>query len=180
MSLVGQPAPLFSAPAVFGPDGTIRDVELARYRGRWVVLFFYPHDFTFVCPTEIVALSRRLDAFEALDARILGVSTDSPYVHRAWIRTPEEDGGLGPVRFPLVSDWTHAVSRAYGVYYPAEGAALRGLFVIDPEGVVQYEVVHNLNVGRSVDEVLRVLQALQTEGLCPADWAPGEPLLSAT
>ncbi|CAB1127687.1 biofilm-specific peroxidase; 2-cys peroxiredoxin [Candidatus Hydrogenisulfobacillus filiaventi] len=176
MALVGTRAPDFRMPAVV--EGEIRDITLNGYRGRWLALFFYPHDFTFVCPTEITAMSRRLEDFERRGCSIVGVSTDSPYVHRAWIDAPVEAGGLGAVRYPLASDWTHEVSRAYQVYVPEEGAAYRGLFLIDPEGIVQYEVVHNLNVGRSVDEVLRVLQALQTGGLCPVDWTPGQPLLT--
>jgi peroxiredoxin (alkyl hydroperoxide reductase subunit C) len=179
MSLVGNPAPAFTMPAVDG-RGHDLTVNLADYGGRWLILFFYPHDFTFVCPTEITALSVHYDEFHRLDADILGVSTDSPHVHRAWLKTPVDAGGLGPLRYPLASDWTHQVSRAYGIYFPDEGAAFRGLFIIDPSGVVQYEVVHNMNVGRSIAEVQRVLQALQAGGLCPVDWEPGEALLTPT
>lgn len=179
MALTGSPAPYFNLPAVDG-EGADRSVSISAYRGRWLVLFFYPHDFTFVCPTEILALSEAKARFDALGAELLGVSTDSPHVHRAWMKAPAEVGGLGAVRFPLASDWTHAVSKAYQVYYPAEGAAYRGLFIIDPDGIVQYEVVHNLNVGRSVDEVVRVLEALQTGGLCPVNWHKGDALLTPT
>jgi peroxiredoxin (alkyl hydroperoxide reductase subunit C) len=177
MALVGCTAPSFTMPAVDG-NGRDRTVSLHDYVGKWLVLFFYPHDFTFVCPTEITALSDEYARFQKLDADVLGVSTDSPHVHRAWMRAPERDGGLGRVRYPLASDWTHQVSKAYQVYYANEGAAYRGLFIIDPEGVVQYEVVHNLNVGRSVSEIIRVLEALQSGGLCPVNWQPGEALLT--
>lgn len=177
MALTGSFAPYFSLPAVDG-EGYDRTVSLGDYRGRWLVLFFYPHDFTFVCPTEILALSAAKPRFDALEAEILGVSTDSPHVHRAWMKAPKEEGGLGPVRFPLAADWTHTMAKAYQVYHPGEGAAYRGLFIIDPEGIVQYEVVHNLNVGRSVEEVLRVLAALQTGGLCPVDWRAGDALIA--
>lgn len=176
MALVGQKAPDFEMPAVLA-NGEIGTVRSQDYRGRWLVLFFYPHDFTFVCPTEITAFSDAYRDFSAEGAEILGVSTDSPHVHRAWIQTDRGRGGLGPLRYPLASDWTHRVSRDYQVYYPEEGAAYRGLFIVNPEGMVEYEVVHNLNVGRSVGEVLRVLKALKAGGLCPVNWQPGERLL---
>jgi peroxiredoxin (alkyl hydroperoxide reductase subunit C) len=177
MSLVGSRAPSFTMPAV-DSQGAEQMVSLADYAGRWLILFFYPHDFTFVCPTEITALSAAAPQFAQMDADLLGVSTDSPHVHRAWLHADPRAGGLGPVRYPLASDWTHRVARAYGVYLSDEGAAYRGLFIIDPDGVVQYEVVHNLNVGRSVAEVKRVLQALQSGGMCPVDWAPGQALMT--
>jgi peroxiredoxin (alkyl hydroperoxide reductase subunit C) len=164
-------------PAVM-PDFSVRQVRLEQYRGQWLTLFFYPHDFTFVCPTEITALSDAWERFRDAGAAILGVSTDSPFVHRAWIEAAREQGGIGAIRYPLASDWTHEVSRRYHVYVPEEGAAYRGLFIISPEQTVEYEVVHNLNVGRSVDETLRVLHALKTGGLCPVNWKPGQPLLT--
>ncbi|MBX5468021.1 MAG: peroxiredoxin [Firmicutes bacterium] len=176
MALVGQKAPEFEMPAIL-PSGEMGTVRCRDYRGRWLVFFFYPHDFTFVCPTEITAFSDAWRDFQAEGADIVGVSTDSPHVHRAWIKTDRAHGGLGPLRYPLASDWTHRVSRDYQVYYPDEGAAYRGLFLINPDGVVEYEVVHNLNVGRSVDEVLRVLKALKAGGLCPVNWHPGQALL---
>ena len=151
--------------------------SLSDYAGKWLVLFFYPLDFTFVCPTEITAVSERIADFKALDTEILGVSTDSVFSHRAWISTPREQGGLGPISFPLAADTTLQVSRDYGVLVEEEGIALRGLFIIDPEGVLRYSVVHDLNVGRSVDETLRVLEALQAGGLCPANWKPGQKTL---
>ncbi len=179
MALVGHIAPDFDMPAV-KPDGQVGRVSLSQQRGRWLVLFFYPHDFTFVCPTEITAFSQAYDQFQALGADVVGVSTDSPYVHQAWLKQDPAAGGLGSLEFPLASDWTHRVAQTYGVYYAQEGAAYRGLFVINPDGQVEYEVVHNLNVGRSVEEVLRVLQALQAGGLCPVNWQPGAPLLTSS
>lgn len=178
MALVGKPAPSFDMPAIM-PGGETEQVRLEQFRGKWLVLFFYPHDFTFVCPTEITALSTAYDRFRNLDAEIVGVSTDSPHVHKAWMEQSPDKGGIGPIRYPLASDWTHDVSRRYMVYVPEEGAAYRGLFIINPDGIVEYEVVHNLNVGRSVDETLRVLQAIQAGGLCPVDWTPGKPLLKS-
>jgi peroxiredoxin 2/4 len=152
-------------------------VTLEDYKGKWLILFFYPYDFSFVCPTEILALSQRYEDFKALDADILGVSTDSVYSHRAWLQTPVEENGIEGTKYVLASDNTHAVSEAYGVLVEEKGVALRGLFIIDPEGVLQYSVIHNMNIGRSVDETLRVLEALQAGGMCGADWEPGEDTL---
>jgi peroxiredoxin (alkyl hydroperoxide reductase subunit C) len=177
--LVGLPAPDFEMESTKNLETLAEKVKLSDYRGKWLVLFFYPLDFTFVCPTEITALSDRYEEFADLDCEILGVSTDSKYSHRAWIRTPRSENGLGDIKFPLGADTTHKVSRDYGVLIEEEGIALRGLFIIDPEGIVRYQVVTDLNVGRSVDETLRVLQALQAGGLCPANWKPGEKLLNA-
>lgn len=175
--LVGKPAPDFSMEAVTGDGKEFIRVSLSDYRGKWLVLFFYPLDFTFVCPTEITALSDSADIFRNLDTEILGVSTDSVYSHKAWINTPREQNGLGPLNFPLAADLTHKVARDYGVLIEEEGIALRGLFIINPEGVIKYQVVNDNNVGRSVDETLRVLQALQSGGLCAANWQPGDPNL---
>lgn len=172
--LVGKPAPDFSMEAVTGDGKEFKRVSLSDYRGKWLVLFFYPLDFTFVCPTEITALSDAYEVFKNLDTDILGVSTDSVYSHRAWINTPREQNGLGPLNFPLAADLTHQVSRDYGVLIEEEGVALRGLFIIDPEGELKYQVVNHNDVGRSVEETLRVLQALQSGGLCGANWQPGD------
>ena len=177
MRLVGKPAPDFTMPSTKDLDKLDQTVSLADYRGKWLVLFFYPLDFTFVCPTEITAFNDCVQEFKDLDAEILGVSVDSVYSHRAWIKTPREEGGLGPVNYPLASDITKEVSKAYGVLIEEEGVALRGLFIIDPEGTVRYQLVHDNNIGRNVDEVLRVLEALQSGGLCPANWKPGDALL---
>jgi len=174
---VGEPAPYFEMLSTKNMDTLEEAVTLDDYKGKWLILFFYPYDFTFVCPTEILALSERYEEFEALNTDILGVSTDSVFSHRAWLLTPEEDNGIMGTKYPLASDNTHVVAEAYGVLVEEEGAALRGLFIIDPDGILQYSVVHNMNVGRSVDETLRVLEGLQAGGLCGADWEPGEDLL---
>ncbi len=175
--LVGKPAPDFSMLSTKNLETLEEKVSLSDYRGKWLILFFYPMDFTFVCPTEITALSDRYEEFKDLDCEILGVSTDSVYTHRAWINTPREENGLGQINYPLGADPNHEVSRAYNVLIEEEGIAQRGLFIIDPEGIVRYQVVTDDNVGRSVDETLRVLQALQTGGLCPANWKPGKKLI---
>jgi peroxiredoxin (alkyl hydroperoxide reductase subunit C) len=174
MSLVGKPAPDFNAPSTKNLETLRENASLADYKGKWLVLFFYPMDFTFVCPTEITAFSDRVGEFNEIDAEILGVSTDSKFTHKAWIETPADKNGLGGINYPLAADQTLKISRDYGVLIESEGVALRGLFVIDPNGVVQYEVVHNLNIGRSVDETLRVIQGLQTGGRCAANWRPGQ------
>jgi peroxiredoxin (alkyl hydroperoxide reductase subunit C) len=150
------------------------DVSLDDYKGKWLVLFFYPMDFTFVCPTEIIAFSDRIDDFKEIDAEVLGVSTDSKFSHKAWIETPVDKNGLGGINYPLGADQTLKVSRDYDVLVEEEGVALRGLFIIDPDGILQYQVIHNMNVGRNVDETLRVIQALQTGGRCGANWRPGQ------
>jgi peroxiredoxin (alkyl hydroperoxide reductase subunit C) len=170
---VGGPAPDFTMPSTRNLEKLDQAVALSDYRDKWLVMFFYPLDFTFVCPTEITAFSDATDKFRAVGAEVLGVSIDSQYVHRAWIKTPRNQGGLGELNFPLAADLTKDVARRYGVLIEEKGIALRGLFIIDPKGVLQYSVIHNLGVGRSVDETLRVLQAFQTGGLCPADWKPG-------
>lgn len=170
--LVGKQAPEFNFNAVTGDGKDFVKVHLDDYKGKWLVLFFYPLDFTFVCPTEITGYSKHIEKFKALGAEVLGVSVDSEHSHKAWI-----NGDLGPINFPLASDMTKKVSDDYGILIEEEGIALRGLFIINPDGILQYSVVHDLNVGRSVDETLRVLQALQTGGLCPMDWEEGDQLL---
>ena len=174
LRLVGKPAPDFTMETVLGDGEQFGTASLSDYRGKWLVLFFYPLDFTFVCPTEITALSDSASIFQDLDTEILGVSTDSKFTHKAWINTPKDDNGLGKLSFPLAADLTHKVSRDYGVLIEEEGIALRGLFIIDPEGELKYQVVNHNDVGRSVDETLRVLQALQSGGLCAANWKPGD------
>jgi len=179
MRLVGKKAPDFKMATTKDLDNLNHVASLEDYKGKWLVLFFYPLDFTFVCPTEILAFNERYEEFKDLNCEILGVSTDSVYSHRAWIKTPREENGLGELKYPLASDITKEVSRNYGVLIEEEGVALRGLFIIDPEGVVRYQVVHHNNIGRNVDETLRVLEALQAGGLCPANWKPGQALLVA-
>ena len=176
---VGQSAPPFTADAfdpVLPPGAQTRTIRLSDYAGQWLVFFWYPSDFTVVCPTEITALSDRMDEFLDLDCAVLGASTDSVFCHAAWADVPRERNGIAGVRFPLLSDRTQRVAAEYGVLAPAEGLALRGLFIVDPDGMVQHMAVNNLNVGRSVDETLRVLQAIQSGGLCLSDWKPGQTL----
>jgi peroxiredoxin 2/4 len=174
---VGQPAPDFDMPSTKNIEKLNENVKLSDYQGKWVVLLFYPLDFTFVCPTELTTFSERLDDFEGIGAEVIGVSTDSVHSHRAWLRTPREQNGVEGLRYPLASDITKQVSRDYGVLIEDKGVALRGLFVIDPEGILRYAVIHDLNVGRSAEETIRVIQALQTGGLCQAEWRPGQETL---
>ncbi|AEI39342.1 peroxiredoxin [Paenibacillus mucilaginosus] len=177
--LVGKTAPDFTMQTVSGDGKEFGQVSLSDYKGKWLVLFFYPLDFTFVCPTEITAISDAAAQFKEVDAEILGVSVDSIHSHRAWINTPVDQNGLGQLNFPLASDITKQVARDYGVLIEEEGIALRGLFIINPEGELQYQVVHHNNVGRSVEETLRVLEALQSGGLCPIGWKKGDQHLVA-
>ena len=176
---VGQPAPDFEIPSTRNVEKLNEPVKLSDYRGTWVVLLFYPLDFTFVCPTELTTFSDRYADFEGEGAEVLGVSTDSVYSHRAWLQTPRDKGGVEGLRFPLGADITKKMSKDYGVLIDDKGIALRGLFVIDPEGVLRYKVVHDLNIGRSAEETLRVIQALQTGGLCQAEWRPGQETIKA-
>ena len=170
---VGTRAPGFSLAVTDGP-GTRRQVSLDDYLDRWLVLLFYPRDFTLVCPTELIAFSNRADEFRARECDLLGISTDTIDTHEQWLASPSSQGGLGSLGFPLAADADGAASRAYGVYVEKQHLALRGLFIIDPNGVLQYQVVHNLSVGRSAEEVLRVLEGLQMGGLCPAERPRGE------
>ncbi|BDI30845.1 peroxiredoxin [Capsulimonas corticalis] len=176
---VGQLAPQFTAPVFDPADGSRlgHNVSLSDYKGKWLVFFWYPLDFTHVCPTEITALSDRYEEFQELGTEILGASTDSVYSHKAWASTPRSANGIEGLAYPIISDMTHHVAEDYGVLITDKGIALRGLFIIDPEGVLQYATINNLNLGRSVDETLRVLQGLQTGGLCPSDWKPGQKTL---
>ncbi len=173
--LVAQQAPGFKAQAVM-PDGSFKELSLADYRGKKVVLFFWPLDFTFVCPTEIIAFSDRAADFEALGAQVLGVSVDSHFTHLAWTQQARNEGGIGKVEYPLVSDLNKQIARDYDVLLD-DGVALRGLFLIDENGDVQHQVINNLPLGRSVDEALRMVKALnyhQEHGeVCPANWQEG-------
>ena len=167
---VGKPAPDFTMEGVAGKE--FKEFTLSDFRGKWVVLFFYPLDFTFVCPTEIIGFNERHDEFTKLNAEILGASVDSKFSHLAWISKE-----LGELRYPLLSDITKDVARNYGILIEQQGISLRGLYIIDPNGILRYELVHDLGVGRSVDETLRVLQALQTGELCPVNWKKGAKTL---
>ncbi|OHB69466.1 MAG: hypothetical protein A2V70_04260 [Planctomycetes bacterium RBG_13_63_9] len=180
--LVTREAPDFTAQAVM-PDNSFAELTLSSYRGKYVVLFFYPLDFTFVCPSEIIAFDKALSKFEKRNAQVIGVSVDSHYTHLAWKNTPRDQGGIGQVQFPLVADLGKRIAEDYGVLLNGE-VALRGLFLIDKEGIVRHALVNDLPLGRNVDEALRVLEALQfTEEhgeVCPANWREGEEAMQPT
>lgn len=170
MIKLNQPAPDFKNPAYQkGVKGDYKEVSLSDYKGKWLVLFFYPRDFTFVCPTEIEGFAKHEAAFNKLDCEIVTASTDSVYSHKAWF---ERD--LKTVAYPVLADTTHELARAYEVLNEADGTAERGTFIIDPKGAIRYILVSDGNVGRSVTETLRVVKALQTGGLCAVDWEPGQ------
>lgn len=177
---VGQSAPDFTATAVV--DQEFKTIKLSDYRGKYVVLFFYPLDFTFVCPTEITAFSDRYEEFKTINTEVLGASVDSEFSHLAWIQSDRKAGGIGDLNYPLVSDIKKEISAAYNVLTD-DGIALRGLFIIDKDGVVQHSTINNLAFGRSVDETLRTLQALQhvqsnPDEVCPAGWKPGDATMN--
>nr|YP_010502452.1 thiol-specific antioxidant protein [Grateloupia turuturu]QHD45322.1 thiol-specific antioxidant protein [Grateloupia turuturu]UXC96865.1 thiol-specific antioxidant protein [Grateloupia turuturu] len=172
---VGQNAPDFSATAVY--DQEFKTIKLSDYFGKYLILLFYPLDFTFVCPTEITAFSDSYTEFQALDAEILGISVDSEYSHLAWLQADRESGGLGDLNYPLVSDLTKEISLSYNVLTEA-GTSLRGLFIVDRQGIIQHALINNLDFGRSVDETLRILKAIRyvqehPDEVCPANWQPG-------
>ncbi|PSO52052.1 MAG: peroxiredoxin [Cyanobacteria bacterium QH_8_48_120] len=178
---VGQQAPDLTATAVV--DQEFQTVRLSDYRGKYVVLFFYPLDFTFVCPTEITSFSDRHQEFKDTNAEVLGVSVDSEFSHLAWIQTDRKSGGVGDLNYPLVSDITKQISSSYNVLDPEAGVALRGLFIIDKDGVIQHSTINNLAFGRNVDEVLRTLKAVQyvqanPDEVCPEGWSPGEKTMN--
>ncbi|RLB73104.1 MAG: peroxiredoxin [Deltaproteobacteria bacterium] len=176
--LVGKQAPEFSAPAVMA-DGSINaEFSLNDYKGQHIVLFFYPLDFTFVCPTELIAFSHRIAEFEKRGVQVLGCSIDSQFTHLAWRNTAIDDGGIGPVKYPLVADVKHEICRAYDVELEPAGVALRGSFLIDKTGVVRHQVVNDLPLGRNIDEMLRMVDAVQFHEehgeVCPAGWTQGD------
>jgi peroxiredoxin (alkyl hydroperoxide reductase subunit C) len=182
-NFIGKQAPDFTAPAVM-PDNTIKpDFGLADLKGKYVVMFFYPLDFTFVCPTEIIAFNRKLDRFKELGAEVVGVSVDSQFTHLAWKNTPVENGGIGDVQYPLVADLTKKISIDYGVLNEG-GVAFRGTFLIDKEGVVKHAVINDLGLGRNIDEAIRMVEALQHHEkygeVCPANWKEGEDAMKPT
>jgi peroxiredoxin (alkyl hydroperoxide reductase subunit C) len=175
-TLVTKEAPEFAAQAVM-PDNSFAELKLSSYRGKYVLLFFYPLDFTFVCPSEIIAFDTALAKFAQKNVQVIGVSVDSHYTHLAWKSTPRKEGGIGPIKYPLVADLTKQIARDYGVLLDA-GVALRGLFLIDKKGIVRHALINDLPIGRSVDEALRVVDALQFHeehgDVCPANWHAGE------
>ena len=181
-TLTTKEAPEFTAQAVMG-DGSFKEIKLADYRGKYVTLFFYPLDFTFVCPSEILAFNKKHSEFKERNCELIGVSVDSHFSHAAWRNTPVEKGGIGNVDFPLVADITKSIARDYGVLFN-DAVALRGLFLIDKNGVVRHSTINDLPLGRNVDEAIRVLDALQhTENngeVCPANWKKGEEAMKPT
>jgi len=181
--LVTKLAPDFTATAVMADNSMKADFNLADYRGRYVILFFYPLDFTFVCPSEILAFDRALAAFKAKNCEIIGVSIDSQFSHWAWKNTPIKQGGIGNIQYPLVADLDKKISQQYGVLLEA-GIALRGTFLIDREGIVRHAVVNDLPLGRNIEETLRMVDALQfheTHGdVCPANWTEGKEAMTPT
>ncbi|MBU8933924.1 MAG: peroxiredoxin [candidate division Zixibacteria bacterium] len=181
-SLVTKEAPDFAAQAVMG-DNSFSELKLSDYRGKYVVLFFYPLDFTFVCPSEIIAFNKALKKFQAKNTELIGVSVDSHFTHLAWKSTPVDQGGIGQIKYPLVADLNKNISRDYGVLVN-ESVALRGLFLIDKEGIIRHAVINDLGLGRNVDEALRMLDALQfTEKhgeVCPANWREGDDAMKPT
>lgn len=172
---VGYKAPYFEAMSVYEQE--FKDINLSNYLGKYLILLFYPLNFTFVCPTEITSFSDQYDKFKLLNTEILGISVDSEYCHLAWTQMERESGGVGNLRYPLVSDLTKEISKSYNVL-TEDSKSLRGLFIIDKKGIIQHMLINNLDVGRSVDEALRILQAIQyvqnnPDEVCPANWQPG-------
>ncbi|MCM2972332.1 MULTISPECIES: peroxiredoxin [Larsenimonas] len=176
--LVGRQAPEFDAPAVLGDGSIVDSYKLSESDGKYRVVFFWPLDFTFVCPSEIIAHDNRLAKFKELGVEVIGVSIDSQFTHHAWRKTSRDAGGIGNVEFPMVADVKHEIAQAYGIEHPEEGVALRASFLIDKNGVVQHQVVNNLPLGRNVDEMIRMVQALQYHEnhgeVCPAGWEEGK------
>jgi len=182
-TLVTKEAPDFTCAAVMANGSIKADFKLSSLRGKYVVLFFYPLDFTFVCPSEILAHNNRVAKFKEIGVELIGVSIDSEFTHLAWRNTPVEKGGIGPIQFPLVADKKHEICQAYGVELPG-GVALRASFLIDKNGIVQHQVVNNLPLGREVDEMIRMVEALKfTEEfgeVCPAGWRKGDEAMKPT
>ena len=180
-ALVAKPAPEFTAQAVM-PDGSFKEIKLSDYKGKYVILFFYPLDFTFVCPTEIIAFSEKMDEFKKRNTEVLGVSIDSHFSHLAWRNTDRKQGGLGDIQYPLVADVNKKITYDYGVMHEG-GIAFRGLFLIDTNGIVQHQLINNLPLGRNIDEALRMVDALQFHEqngeVCPANWSEGSDGMKA-
>jgi len=181
--LVGRQAPDFTAAAVLGDGSITEEFKLSDQRSKYTVLFFWPLDFTFVCPSEIIAHDNRRSAFEERDVQLVGVSIDSQFTHFAWRNTPVDKGGIGQVGFPMVADVQHEIARAYGIEHPQAGVAFRASFLIDKEGLVRHQTVNDLPLGRNVDEMLRVIDALQFHEqngeVCPAGWQKGQEGMKA-
>ncbi|MEO5342291.1 MAG: peroxiredoxin C [Gammaproteobacteria bacterium SHHR-1] len=184
--LVGRAAPDFTAAAVLGDGRIVEDFNLSKHiTGKYAVIFFYPLDFTFVCPSELIAFDHRLEEFDKRNTAVIGISIDSQYAHNAWRNTPVNAGGVGPLRYPLVADVTHNICRAYDVETPNGAVAFRGSFLIDTQGIVRHQLVNDLPLGRNVDEMLRMVDALQFteehgDEVCPAGWSKGDSGMNAT
>ena len=185
MVLVGRQAPDFTAAAVLGNGEIVDNFNFAEFtKGKSAVVFFYPLDFTFVCPSELLAFDHRLEEFQKRGVEVIGVSIDSQFSHNAWRNTSIEDGGIGPVKYPLVADVKHDICQAYGVEHPVAGVAFRGSFLIDTNGVVRHQVVNDLPLGRNIDEMLRMVDALnfheKNGEVCPAQWEAGKEAMEAS
>lgn len=182
--LVAKEAPDFCSSAVLADGSIVSDFKLSDLRGKYVILFFWPLDFTFVCPSEIIAHNHRVEQLRERGVEVVGISVDSQFTHLAWRNTAVEDGGIGPVEFPMVADIKHEICQAYGIEHPEAGVALRASFIIDQKGIVQHQVVNNLPLGRNIDEMIRMVDALQffeTYGeVCPAGWKKGDSGMTAT
>jgi peroxiredoxin 2/4 len=180
--LVGKPAPAFTAKALV--NGKIDNISLSNYRGKYVVFFFYPLDFTFVCPTELHAFQQLLTEFEQRETQVIGCSVDSPFSHLAWSHTPKDLGGIQGITYPIVSDLNKEISRSFSVLREEEGVALRGQFLIDKKGIIRHQSINDLSLGRNIHEVLRLLDALvhhERHGdVCPANWKPGQQAMAPT
>lgn len=183
--LVGRQAPDFTAAAVLGNNEIVQQYRLYdAIKNKYALIFFYPLDFTFVCPSELIALDNRLDAFKQRNVEVIAVSIDSHFTHNAWRNTSVENGGIGPVRYTMVADINHAICQAYGVEHPVAGVAFRGAFLIDAKGVVRSQIVNDLPIGRDMDELLRLIDAIQYSDehgeVCPAGWRKGEKAMKPT
>jgi peroxiredoxin (alkyl hydroperoxide reductase subunit C) len=182
-TLVTKEAPDFKAPAVLGNNTIVEDFTLSQFKGKYVLLFFYPLDFTFVCPSEIIAFNKKLDEFKKRGVEVVGVSVDSQFTHFAWKSTPVNKGGIGDIQFPLVADLSKSIAKEYGVLFD-EAIALRGLFLIDKDGIVRHSTINDLPLGRNVDEAIRMVDALQffeeNGEVCPANWHKGEEGMKPT
>lgn len=185
MVLVTRKAPDFTAAAVTATGEIVDNFNLAEHiKGKYAVVFFWPMDFTFVCPTEIIAFDHRIEEFKQRGVEVIGVSVDSQYVHNAWRNTPTDQGGIGKVRFPIVADVKHSIVEAYGIEHPEAGVALRASFFIDKTGIVRHQVVNDLSIGRNIDEMIRIIDAFQFHEehgeVCPAQWEKGQEGMQAT
>ncbi|MBW2185772.1 MAG: alkyl hydroperoxide reductase [Desulfuromonadales bacterium C00003068] len=182
--LVAKEAPDFCSAAVLADGSIVPDFKLSDLKGKYIILFFWPLDFTFVCPSEIIAHNHRVEQLRERGVEVVGISVDSQFTHLAWRNTAIEDGGIGPVEFPMVSDIKHEICQSYGIEHPEAGVALRASFIIDQKGIVQHQVVNNLPLGRNIDEMIRMIDALQFfeeyGEVCPAGWNKGDSGMTAT